>query len=247
MERTACYRYRQIARYLRDTGRPGVRLAVDVGANVGDVTVEILTAFPSATVHAFEVVPELVARLRSRFFGVGSVHVHGIAVSAITEPVYVWEALSSTRAGWRGGSIVAAADAQLDPGVYRRLPEPVPAISLPELVKKLGQIDFLKTDCEGSEIALFDRAELDTLRKIRWIGGEYHGLARWWPVHQRLTQTHRVNLVAEAKHARRLGSFFAERADEDPGLLEASPIPPRIYPWGIDEPLSWHARKGAWA
>ena len=246
MEGTACYRYRQVARYLLDTGAAPVKLALDIGANVGDVTAELLDAFPQAYVHAFEILPRLVNLLQARFAGQARVKIHHAAVTGQDGLAWIWEALPSDRPGWAGGSVVAGPEAGLPAAMYRMLPEPVEAISLDSIVDGLGSVDYVKSDCEGSEASFLPAASVTTLRRIRWLGGEYHGLARWWPVHQKLASTHRVNLVAEAQYASRLGSFFAERISEQPGLLGTEATRPQIYDWGLAEPLWWHPRKEAY-
>ncbi len=57
---------------------------------------------------------------------------------------------------------------------------------------------------------MLTRAEVETLKRIRFIVGEHHGLGRFYAVMQKkLFLTHKVNLVGQ----RDLGSFFAERLD----------------------------------
>jgi hypothetical protein len=49
-----------------------------------------------------------------------------------------------------------------------------------------------------------------------------------------------VNLVGDG----RIGSFFAERHDEAPGLLRTDPLTPRVYPHLVPgRPLTWHPFK----
>jgi len=244
MEGTACYRYVQIARYLRDTGRPAVRTVVDIGANVGDITRAMLAAFPEANILAFEVVPSLVVQLRARFANHPRVEIRHAAVDASPGTLCIWEGLPASGDGWRGGSVVRPQGIKLDTRRYKLIGE-VSVVSLDALVADIGPVDYIKSDCEGSEANFLGAASADTLSAIRWIGGEYHQLARWWPVQQRLASTYRCNLIADAKHAKQLGSFFLERSDESPGLLSPEPIKPLVYPWGLPEPIWWHGcRKG---
>ncbi len=84
-----------------------------------------------------------------------------------------------------------------------------------------NEIDFVKIDREGREHTALGCASLDTLRKIRFIGGEYHGIGRFFAIMQgKLFLTHHVNLIGGGG----LGSFFAEREGEARTILKQDRI-----------------------
>jgi hypothetical protein len=130
---------------------------------------------------------------------------------------------------------------------YRPLSHAIPTLTLEEAIQELvallenggSQIDFLKTDCEGSECSFLGSASFQTLDKIRWIAGEYHDLDRFLQAIHRLLITHRVALIGQ----RSLGAFFAERRDEVPGLLCHQPLLPQDYPHLGQTNLTWHPFK----
>jgi len=100
-------------------------------------------------------------------------------------------------------------------------------------------------DCESCEHSSLGCASDDTLRKLRFVVGEYHGIARFWGVmRDRLFRTHKVNLIGDAS----LGAFFAERRDGDADgiLLHDNPGMMELRPWLCDEPIEWHLFNPAW-
>ena len=80
----------------------------------------------------------------------------------------------------------------------------------------MSEIDLIKFDCEGCETSAIGCASEATLRKIRFVVGEYHCLKRFYPVVDRvLASTHHVNLRGDPS----LGAFFAERKGPGPTIL----------------------------
>jgi FkbM family methyltransferase len=55
---------------------------VDGGANVGDMTALFLNQYHSPVIHAFEPIPELIAKLKVRFANQNNVTIHGVAMGA---------------------------------------------------------------------------------------------------------------------------------------------------------------------
>ena len=57
MEGNDCYKFATVNRYLEATQGKPVRLFVDVGCNVGNVTDDLKCLFPEARIFSFVAVP----------------------------------------------------------------------------------------------------------------------------------------------------------------------------------------------
>jgi FkbM family methyltransferase len=133
-------------------------LAIDCGANVGDVTVEL--ARTGALVHAFEPNPDAFAVLAERVDGAGNVHVHRQAVldRAGTARLYLHEDAARDPIGASVGSSVLPYKANV---VTDRFVE-VEAVDLASFVLELRRpVKVLKLDVEGAECPIVHRL-LDT-------------------------------------------------------------------------------------
>jgi hypothetical protein len=145
-----------------------------------------------------------------------------------------------------GGSTVIPADHEMvnrPDGVrgYELAEESVEPITLEEIMElaEFPEIDLLKIDCEGCERSVFGCAALDTLRKIRFIVGEYHDLQRFYEVMcRKLFTTHKVNLIGDST----MGAFFAERLeDKKDGILQYDKEGMLIHrPWLCEHAIDWH-------
>jgi FkbM family methyltransferase len=263
MEGNDCYKFSTIRNYIEATGAPPVRVVVEAGVNVGDVTRLVKEYFPEATVYGLEAVYELAEQARASTRDLTGVRIltraltseHLYEDDAGTRPraepttLRLLRATPNAGAGWIGGSTVVPGSHPLleDPSVrgMERSTQRVRPITLEELLEAVrrrtgtDEVDILKMDCEQCEHSSLGCASEATLRKIRFIAGEYHGIQRFWHVmRDRLFRTHKVNLIGDSY----LGAFFAERRDgdndgillhENPGMLE-------LRPWLCDEPIEWH-------
>lgn len=131
-------------------GSARARTILDVGANLGDLTVHFLRRFPGARVFAFEPHPENVVQLRSRVGCVDGVTVVEAAVGAEAARLSLF-----VREGTVNHSLV---ESEVDEvrGVLT-----VDVVSLDDFTGHHGidTVDLLKVDVEGAELAVLDGAE----------------------------------------------------------------------------------------
>ena len=136
------------------------------------------------------------------------------------------------------------ADANLGPGLTE-LAEQVHPLTLDDVLNELlinsigSDLDILKLDCEGCEHSVLGCISPSTLKRLRFVVGEYHGLARFYKIMEgNLFSTHKVSLIGDSE----LGCFFAERRDgnkdgilkyDNAGMLE-------LRPWLCPFPIQWH-------
>jgi FkbM family methyltransferase len=132
---------------------------LDVGANVGWYSLLIARRHPRCTVHAFEPIPHTYGYLEQNIAlnRVGNVHAHNLALSdADGEADFYWEPSLLGRA--------SAADLS-EHGEAQRVKRPMRRLDA--VVAELGlAVDFIKCDCEGSELRVFQggRGTLDRCR-----------------------------------------------------------------------------------
>jgi len=264
MEGNECYKFATIRNYIDLTQADPLRVMIDVGANVGAVTRLMKAYFPDGRVYACEPVDEYaaLAEVNTRDLpgatvwrrAVTSEHLFLDDTGERRRPksvaVRMLKGLPEAGPGWGGGSITVPEDALAiaggtAPRGYSLLVQPVEAISLNDLVSEVlelesaKQIDLLKLDCEGCEHSSLGCATLQTLKRIRFIVGEYHGIDRFYGVMERkLFRTHKVSLIGQ----RDLGAFFAERLEgRRDGILLFNKKGMLVErPWLSARPIDWH-------
>lgn len=155
-------RHKRDLRYARAEGllagvasmlRPG-DVAVDCGANRGDVTEVLATS--GATVHAFEPDPYNIARLQERFASAANVTVHPAAVGTKAGSVRLMRA-----ANWDDNPDFASIKSTVVPGgqnIAEAEGIDVAMIDFPAVLRGLiaehGRVAFVKLDIEGAELDL---------------------------------------------------------------------------------------------
>jgi FkbM family methyltransferase len=260
MEGNACYKFSTIKNYAEKTAQKAIEVMVDVGVNIGDITLMMHDYFPQARIYGFEAVKEYYDIAHSRTAHLGNLKLFNKAFSSqhlFADDVgefprtqgarlRILKGLPEAGPGWGGGSMVLPEDHELIAGSvpvrgFERLEQDILPVSLAEFMAAEGleEIDVLKMDCEGCEHSVLGCAGVETLKRLRFIVGEYHGLERFYGVMQKkLFLTHKVNLIGD----RDLGSFFAERLDgERDGILKfdkTGMLIPR--PWLCSFPIDWH-------
>lgn len=162
-----------------------------------------------------------------------------------TVSMHIYKGLPAAGVGWRGGSKVLPAGAPCpNPDYYEPLPESVVVLTLDEAVcaacalSGSSEVDFMKMDCEGCELFAIGCASQSTLKRIRFIGGEYHDIERFYEVMvAKLYRSHYVNLIGNAA----IGSFFCERKGATRTILEPSREGMlQSRPWLTKKPIDWH-------
>jgi len=260
MEGDDCYKFSTVQVYVAKTNAKPIKTILEVGANVGIVSLQMHAMFPDAKIYSFEVVEQWFQQAAQSVAGIDNIKLYHAAMSsqhlfeddlgvvprAALAELRVLKGLPAAGGGWVGGSTVVAADNPLvsDKSIewaYEKVDEKVQPIVLQDFLtsENIEELDFLKIDCEGCEHHVLGCASLETLRRIRFIGGEYHSFSRFYNIlKNKLFQTHKVNLIGSGD----IGCFFAERRDgeRDGILLHNNPGMLELRPWLHSEPVEWH-------
>lgn len=160
-----------ITRIPEDVLRPG-DLAIDAGANVGDVTSQMRAL--GAEVHAFEPNSTAFAALADRFGADEKVHLHHAAVGAADGEgmLHLHESAADDPLVYSTGSSMCADKAN----VRRETGERVAVVDLARFVLELDRsVAMLKLDVEGLEAEVLERM-LDTgaIDRVRLTLAESH-------------------------------------------------------------------------
>lgn len=261
MEGNACYKFSTINNYIRKTNAKPIRVAIDCGANIGNVTDLMLKYFKDVKIYAFEPVDMYYQVTRLRFKDNPNVIT---ANNAITYRHLYDDDLGKTPrenhdlsiyfgrvdtcgTSAMGGSFIEKPDVKYDKNNYHLLDLPVSPVTLDDVVSDICQkegvdeIDYIKFDCEGCENTALGACTDDTLSKIRFMSGEYHDLERFNVIMtERLHKTHRINIIGE----KTLGAFFAERHDIEPGILKKPENSMyHMRKWLSDKVIGWEPFK----
>lgn len=260
MEANYCYKFTTIKNYIEIMQSEKIKVILDVGANVGDMSLMMHSYFPTARIYAFEPVKEYYEIALSHVQHIEQIEIFHRAVTSQhlfaddlgkqrrDEPVNlrILKGLPEAGPGWAGGSVVVPEDHELITRVdgvagFEKLKEPPEPQTLTEFLKakRIKEVDLLKMDCEGCEHSVLGCASVAVLKTIRFITGEYHGIERFYQVMQnKLFETHKVNLIG----TKELGCFFAERLNgEKDGILKYDKTGMLLdRPWLSDTPLDWH-------
>jgi FkbM family methyltransferase len=260
MEGNACYKFSTIKNYIEKAHKKAIDIIVDVGVNVGDITLMMNAYFPHARIYGFEAVKEYHEVASSRTEHISNIILFNRAISSQhlyaddigqrlrekTVNLRILKGLPEAGPGWIGGSVVLPEDHELVANTktvfgFEKIAQEVSAITLSEFMDSsdVEEIDLLKMDCEGCEHSVLGCAGIETLKRIRFITGEYHDIKRFYAVMQsKLFLTHKVNLIGTSI----MGCFFAERLDgTKDGILKfdrTGMLLPR--PWLCEFPIDWH-------
>lgn len=194
-----------VAERLADIDRP--LTIVDLGANIGAFTCLARALWPTAMIRAveanaanFQLLDENIAR---NDIGASVGPPHMIFGATQTLWAAVWD--GSTDHAFTHGHGGLAGTSALEPEQGAEV-EQVEAVSLDYLLADLDHVDLLKIDTEGAEVPIVIGASAETLSKVGFITGEFHGMTPEW-----------------GAWARKLAAFFDL-------TLRAHPYPDHI--WG---------------
>ena len=134
-------------------------LIYDCGSNIGVSILYFKSLFPNTTIKAFEADEKIYTILAHNIQ-----HLHGVTVTQKA----VWinnETHSFNSEGADGGSLVNQSETT----------QKVQAIRLKDLLSQEKEIDFLRLDIEGAEVAVLEDCT-DNLSVIKNLFIEYHSL-----------------------------------------------------------------------
>jgi FkbM family methyltransferase len=156
--------------------RPG-EICIDCGAHVGEVSLAL--AAKGAQVHAFEPDPSTYAKLQAATKMLPNITTHPAAVGVTSGTAKLYRSnrsATSANIGARGSTLIAESSIATDTeaAVVEVIDFPC---FLAGLIKRHGEIAFLKMDIEGAELDLLEALiETELLTKMRLTVVETH---RW--------------------------------------------------------------------
>lgn len=147
-------------------------LAIDCGANIGELTVQM--ARHGAEVHAFEPNPQAMAVLENATQGLPTVHRHAAAVSDHDgwASLYLHRKQGLDPLGHSAGSSLVAGKHNLDPDCAVQ----VPVVDIARFIRELDRpVKLLKIDIEGLEARLLNHLlDEELLDCIEYVFCETH-------------------------------------------------------------------------
>ena len=157
-------------------------VVVDIGFNYGLFSTVSMKKNPKRII-GFEPNPKLVDFFKKNYFG-KKIELHNLAVSNTDSTVSFYE---------NGDSAMSTIVENINQN-YRVNTLEIDAININTLVKKynLDVIDYLKVDCEGAEIGIFEEFDIEYLKNnVRKIAIEFHDLLNSHNVQQLINKKER--------------------------------------------------------
>lgn len=153
---------------------------IEVGANRGQTTAELLKAMPGATIFAFEPDPRAIAKFRE-VIASRNVHLFECAVGAVNGEISFHQSsgaehLADYREGWDQSGSIRRPNTHLQvwPWVKFEKQINVPIVTLDAWSEQHGvtKVDFIWADVQGAESDLVEGAAR-LLRSSRYLYSEY--------------------------------------------------------------------------
>jgi len=153
---------------------------LDVGANTGDLSLELIKVFPDAQIWAFEPHPKTFKKLKQNIHNHKSIHPFQLGLGDNTIKTTLWDfAASAPLKSTQPTSTLSSLNKQVITHHYHQ-PAQGYQVQITTLDKvaskhKIRQIDFLKIDTEGHELAVLKGAKkLLHNNKIKIIQFEFN-------------------------------------------------------------------------
>jgi FkbM family methyltransferase len=155
--------------YRRHIESPSEGVMIDLGANIGSVTLDCASRSRRLRVHAYEPNP-LTNRVLRR-----NIEVNGLADRVTVHDEAVGREPGQVRL-WTNVNSMAVTAYGVDPPTPEAVATSVPLIDLNEVVRRAGggPITLLKMDTEGAEADTLEGATPATLEALRQVILEYH-------------------------------------------------------------------------
>lgn len=155
--------------YRRHISSPSDGVMIDLGANIGSVTLDWANRSRRLRVHAYEPNPLTNGVLRRNIEANGfsdRVTIHDEAVGREAGQVRLWTNVNSM-------TVTSYSDGPIAPDAVATW---VPLIDLDEVVRRAGggPVALLKMDIEGAEADTLEGAKAETLEALRQVILEYH-------------------------------------------------------------------------
>lgn len=155
--------------FVDERGIPSGGVIIDVGAHHGDFSIPMNERF-GVTAHMFEPAPAAMRILRQRIASLpqgvrDTLFVRLAAITGSTAGSLTFheaEGMPSASSPHRLTDVGA-----IEVSVQEALP-------LSSVLSDIPRVDYLKLDCEGSEIGILLGTPAELLRRCRWIGVEFH-------------------------------------------------------------------------
>lgn len=225
-----CYKYENLKRFIKETRSVKIKTIVDVGCDVKwkNVTLEIRRCFPKASITVYEPIKEHVDWARKALSRYKNITIVNKAVTAKhlfednlgekrREQIMEIHVFKHQDESYHSCTFVNVNETQEHQNIdFKQTNEVVKCMTLDEVVREeWNEVDYLKTDCEGSEVSFLGCASPHAISRIRYIAGEYHNFEQFYPVALKLMNTHYVYLSGEVP----IGSFFCERRTLEPKTM----------------------------
>jgi FkbM family methyltransferase len=186
---------------------------IDIGAGIGDFSIDAAFGRPNTWVYAFEPFPDSFDYLKKNLALNEVKNVEAFQEAIWSKPGHLVLDVS-------GGEPlqIASQETKEIEGEPPKDAVEVPAVTLAFVISRhgLAQVDLLKLDCEGAEYEILMTARKETLDRIHRIVMEYHDLDEKYQ-HQTLIaylerKGYRVSWVQNVVHDD-IGYLYAERQD----------------------------------
>jgi FkbM family methyltransferase len=164
------------ASQLRDLVGKDAPLILEIGANDGTHTKWFKDVFPDAIIHCFEPDARAAKVFRERLMNSKDVHLHEIAVGAISGETQFYPSVGFGERDWTASGSLHKPTGHIEthPNIGFSPPVRIPSLRLDDWCKQNGisKVDFIWMDVQGAELDVFSGAK-ETLLATRFLYTEY--------------------------------------------------------------------------